>query len=357
MKFSFTNNTNHKFPSDRIHFVITGQNASNQTCHINKNGDLIQCHLSDNNAPGHLTKKGQNYCNYLHNIKDVPEIKVPHIRSGRVYISLDSPIYLKITDNNSIVQPNTANPSDPNVDVYYDWLEFTFDDAGFHGNTTQVDQFGFPMVMKLIAPNGSKKVGITESRSALFDKYASTVPAKFQSLVQKPYRIVSPFKGDFADGGSHAKYFDDYIHDIWQYYKSNKLELKIPQGTFIGKVEDNVFTFTKIDSSNAKYKIHYPKSSEVFSCDGVFSKGDEIQKVIQAQVSAMFNRHIVKNPANKCNPKEFYKNDPANYYAQFWHLHSIDDKAYGFPFDDVCEQSTLIEHPNPQELKVTISWD
>ncbi|MEH2073235.1 MAG: hypothetical protein V7K57_02240, partial [Nostoc sp.] len=67
MKFSFTNNTNHKFPSDRINFVITGQNASNQTCHINKNGDLIQCHLSDNNAPGHLTKKGQNYCNYLHN--------------------------------------------------------------------------------------------------------------------------------------------------------------------------------------------------------------------------------------------------------------------------------------------------
>ncbi|MEH2035688.1 glycoside hydrolase family 64 protein [Nostoc sp.] len=357
MKFSFTNNTNQKFPSDRIHFVITGLNASNQTCHLNKNGHLIPCHASDNNAPDHLTKKGQNYSNYLHTIKEVAEIKVPHIRSGRVYISLGEPIYLKIDDNNSIVQPNTANPSDPNVDVYYDWLEFTFDDAGFHGNTTQVDQFGFPMVMKLIAPNSSKKVGITESRSVLFDKYASNVPAPFKSLVQKPYRIVSPFKGDFADGGSHAKYFDDYIHDIWQYYKSNKLELKMPQGTFIGKVEDNVFTFTKTDSPNAKYTIHYPKSSEVFSCDRNFSEGDEIQKAIQAQVSAMFNRHIVKNPANKCKPSEFYKNAPANFYAQFWHIHSIDDKAYGFPFDDVCEQSTLIEHPNPQELKVTISWD
>lgn len=38
--------------------------------------------------------------------------------------------------------------------------------------------------------------------------------------------------------------------------------------------------------------------------------------------------------------------------GQFCH-----NKAYGFPFDDVCEQSTLIEDPNPDELKVTISWD
>lgn len=357
MKFSFTNNTHQKFHSDQIHFVITGKNASNQTCHLKKNGDLIPCDVSDNNKPGHLTKDGQSYANYLHTIKEVPEIKVPHVSSGRVYISLGSPIYLKIADDNTIVQPDTGNLSDPNRHVYFDWLEFTFDDAGFHGNTTQVDQFGFPMVMKLIAPNGSKQVGITQSRSALFDKFANTVPAEFQSLVQKPYRIISPFHGDFGKDGSHAKYFADYIHDVWQHYKTNKLELKMPQGTFIGKVEDNVFTFTKTDSPHTKYTIHHPTSPAVFSCDGVFKEGDEIQKAIKAQVAAMFNRHIVKNPAHKCNPSEFYKKAPANFYAQFWHHHSIDNKAYGFAFDDVCEQSTLIEHIKPQELEVTINWD
>lgn len=357
MKFSFTNDTKHKFHSNEIHFVITGKNASDQTCHVNKNGHLVPCHVSDNNAPGHLTKNDENYSNYLHTIKEVPEIKVPHLRAGRVYISLGSPIYLKIAENNTIVQPNTANPSDPNRHVYFDWLEFTFDDAGFHGNTTQVDQFGFPMVMKLIAPNSSKQVGITQSRSALFDKFASTVPAPFQSLVQKPYRIISPANGDFGKGRPHEKYFNDYIHNVWHHYKSNKLELKMPQGTFIGKVEDNVFIFTKTDSPNAKYKIHYPESWDVFQCDREFAKGDEIQKAIQAQVAAMFNRHMVKNSAHKCNPSEFYKKAPANFYAQFWHHHSIDHKAYGFAYDDVCEQSTLIEHPNPEELKVSISWD
>ncbi|WP_375500272.1 glycoside hydrolase family 64 protein [uncultured Nostoc sp.] len=357
MKFSFFNNTKQKYHSDQIYFVITGLNASHQTCHLDKNGVLIPCKVSDNDAPGHLTKNGESWCNYLHKTSDVPQIEVPQMDSGRAYISLGSPLYLKVSKDNTLIQPNTANKSDPNIDVYYDWLEFTIDGGGFHGNTTQVDQFGFPMVIELITSDKPKKAGITESRSVLFDKYSSNVPEEFKSLVQKPYRIISPFKGDFNDGGSQAKYFDNYIREMWQYYTSNKLELTMPQGKFIGKVENNVFTFTKTDSPNVKYTIHYPKSSEVFRCDGVFATGDPIQLAIQAQISAMFNRHIVKNPANKCNPSEFYKNAPANYYAQFWHLHSIDNKAYGFPFDDVCEQSSLIEHPNSRELKVTISWD
>jgi len=357
MKFSFVNNTNQQYPSNQVYFTITGQNASGQTCHLDKNGALIPCNVSDNDAPDHLTKNGENWSNYSFTINDVPEIEVPLIISGRAYISLGSQIYLKISNDNNIVQPNTANSSDPNADVYFDWLEFTIDNSGFHGNTTQVDQFGFPIVMELITSDGSKTTGITESRSALFDEYANTVPAEFQSLVQKPYRILAPFKGDFADGANQSTYFDGYIRDMWQHYTSNQLELTIPQGTFIGKVENNILTFTKNDSPDPKYTIDYPKSSEVFRCDGVFATGEAIQKAIQAQISAMFNRHMLENAANNCNPSEFYKNAPANYYAQFWHVHSIDNKAYGFPFDDVCEQSTLIEHPNPQELKVTISWD
>ena len=358
MKFSFINNTKQQYPSERIYFAIIGNNPSGQTCHLDKSGRLIPCSDRDNDAPGHLTKNGQNWCNYSYTVNEVSQIEVPPIISGRAYISLGSPIYLRVVNNGQgIVQPNTANPSDPNVDVYFDWLEFTIDNSGFHGNTTQVDQFGFPMVIELIGSDGAKKVGITESRSALFSEYAKRVPVEFKSLVQAPYRIVSPFKGGFANGGNYATYFDGYIRDMWQHYRSNQLQLTIPQGKFIGKVENNIFTFTKADSPGAKYTIGYPKSWEVFECSGVFTTGDVIQKVIQAQISAMFNRHMLENPANKCQRIEFYKTGPANYYAQFWHLHSIDNKAYGFPFDDVCDRSTLIEHPNPQELKVTISWD
>ncbi len=359
MKFSFTNNTNQKYSSDQIYFVIIGKNTSGQFCHVDRSGNLIPCNDSDNDAPGHLTKNGQNWCNYSSTVNEISEIEVPPIDSGRAYISLGSPMYFKIVNNGTgFVGPNPANPSDPNADVYFDWLEFTIDNSGFHGNTTQVDQFGFPMVIELTASDGfSKKVGITESRSALFTEYTKTVPVEFQSLLQTPYRIVSPFKGGFANGGNYATYFDNYIRDMWQYYTSNQLQLTTQEGRFIGRVENNIFTFTRADSPDAKYTINYPKSWEVFECSGVFATGDAIQKVIQAQISAMFNRHMVDNPTNNCQSTEYYKNTPANYYAQFWHLHSIDNKAYGFPFDDVCEHSTLIEHPNPQELKVIISWD
>jgi hypothetical protein len=359
MKFSFTNNTGGKYSSEQIYFVIIGKNSTGQFCHVDKDGNLVPCNDSDNDAPGHLTKNGQNWCNYLHTLNEVLEIQVPKIDSGRAYISLGSPTYLKIVNNGSgFVGPNPANPSDPNADVYFDWLEFTIDDAGFHGNTTQVDQFGFPMTIELRASDGfSKKLGITESRSGLFSDYMASVPTEFQSLVQQPYRIVAPFKGSFARGQNYEKYFDSYIAEMWQYYGSNELVFTTHEGTFTGKVENNVFTFTKDGDLNTKYTIGYPNSSEVFECSGVFAQGNATEKVIQAQVSAMLNRHILGSAANRCNPGEFYKNPPANYYAQFWHLHSIDNKAYGFPFDDVCEQSTLIEHPNPQELKVTISWD
>ncbi len=246
----------------------------------------------------------------------------------------------------------------PNADVYFDWLEFTIDDAGFHGYTTQVDEFGFPMAIELTASDGfSKKLGITESRSALFSQYRVTVPTEFQFLVQEPYRIVAPFKGGFERGKNYETYFDSYIAEMWQYYASNELVFTTHEGRFTGKVENSIFTFTKDGDLNTKYTIDYPSSAEVFECAGVFAKGNAAEKVIQSQVSAMLNRHILGSPENRCNPEEYYKNAPANYYSQFWHLHSIDNKAYGFPFDDVCEQSTLLEHHNPGELKVSISWD
>lgn len=59
MKFSFFNNTKQKYHSDQIYFVITGLNASHQTCQLDKNGALIPCKVSDNDAPGHLTKNGE----------------------------------------------------------------------------------------------------------------------------------------------------------------------------------------------------------------------------------------------------------------------------------------------------------
>ena len=49
------------------------------------------------------------------------------------------------------------NPADPNIDVYFDWYEFTyqFGVIPFGGNTTQVDMFGFPMTARRSNPRSA----------------------------------------------------------------------------------------------------------------------------------------------------------------------------------------------------------
>jgi hypothetical protein len=52
----------------------------------------------------------------------------------------------------------------------------------------------------------------------------------------------------------------------------------------------------------------------------------------------------------------FYPQAPANYYARFWHDHSLRGKAYGFPYDDVGGYSTYISHTDPEYLLIAIGW-
>ena len=56
------------------------------------------------------------------------------------------------------------------------------------------------------------------------------------------------------------------------------------------------------------------------------------------------------------DPSRFYQQGPANYYAAFWHEHSIDSLAYGFPYDDVAEQSSFVSVQNPQWMVVAVGW-
>jgi hypothetical protein len=52
----------------------------------------------------------------------------------------------------------------------------------------------------------------------------------------------------------------------------------------------------------------------------------------------------------------FYLAAPADYYAQFWHTHGLNGKAYGFPYDDVGGYSSYVSHANPQYALVAIGW-
>jgi hypothetical protein len=62
------------------------------------------------------------------------------------------------------------------------------------------------------------------------------------------------------------------------------------------------------------------------------------------------------NPALFNDSTTFYTAAPADYYAEFWHKHGINGKAYGFPYDDSGGWSSYISHQNPQYMLIAIGW-
>ncbi|MBB6670663.1 glycoside hydrolase family 64 protein [Cohnella nanjingensis] len=301
------NGTNGAYGDAQIYWGVLGINpANNAWSYLDLNGNLIAISTALNDAAGHLTKNGQNYANIYHKVSDASWVNLPKITAGRLFLCVGTPCYIK-TFNDGFAGPDINNPTDPNQNVYFDFVEFTVDAAGYHGNTTRVDAFGFPIQHRLVnrAGNYDRTVGEpeTETRAGLFTAYSNEVPAAFKSLgtLQAPYRIVAPIHGSFAAGGANANYFAGY----------------------------------------SGYN-----TQDILRCDN---------SVTDASVCAAINRHVYTS-SNWNNVATYYQAAPANYYAKFWHDHGIDRLAYGFAYDDVNGQASYLEVGDPKGLIVRVGW-
>lgn len=303
------NGTNGAFADNQIYWGVIGKNpATGQWCYLDLNGNLIPISNALNDAAGHLTKNGVNYANIYHKVSDASWVNLPKIISGRMFLSVGGPCYIK-TYNDGFAGPDINNPTDPNKDIYFDFVEFTVDDAGYHGNTTRVDGFGFPIQHRLVNKSGNydRTVGEFESetRAGLFTKYVNEVPNEFKELgtLQAPYRIVAPIHGSFKAGGANGNYFAGYSS---------------------------------------------------YSTQDILLGTNGLQQ--NPQICAAINRHVYTDSANWNNPSAYYKAAPANYYAKFWHDHSIDGLAYGFCYDDVNTQAAYLEVGDPKGLIIRVGW-
>lgn len=303
------NGTNGAYPDNQLYWAVIGINQANgKWSYLDLSGNLIPISTAMNDAAGHITKDGVNYANIYHTVDQAAWVTLPKLSSGRMFLSAGSPCYIKTYDN-GFAGPNIDNPTDPNRNIYFDFVEFTVNDSGYHGNTTRVDGFGFPIQHRLVNKAGTydQTTGELESetRSGLFSKYQSEVTNEFKSLgtVQAPYRIVAPIHDSFAVGGANANYFAGY---------------------------------------------------STYSTQDILLGTNGLQQ--NPQTCAAINRHVLNDTANWNNPSAYYKAGPANFYAQFWHNHSINKLAYGFCYDDVNGQSAYLETGDPKGLIVRIGW-
>jgi hypothetical protein len=233
--------------------------------------------------------------------------------------------------------------------TWQDFIEYTHNN-NWNGNTTYVDAFVFPMTIELFMADGSsKKLGIDQSRKALFDLFKKQAPPEFQSCVVTDkktgeyLRIASPFQVDMHTGKPYEHYFDKYVDSIWEMYATPKT---LPSG-WTGKVENGVLTLSKpgakIYTLNKK-----PTTQEILLGQQEMGKS--------ADMCSAFNRHVFADPADWSDPSKYYKELPYNFYAKFWHEHTVDGKAYGFCYDDYAGQASYISAPGTK-LVITIYWD
>ena len=203
---------------------------------------------------------------------------------------------------------------------YTDFIEHTISSTVWNGNTTRVDGWALPIMIRLHCKDGYDVILgdqyhiFAMKRDSVFALFKRNVPAEFQSCAINgtPYRIIAPGKGEgsFAAGQPYANYMTAYLTSIGQSAATN----------------------------------------DVFSCSGTPFGSD-------ALLAGAVNRHVAQLPQSSwTNVLLYYQAAPANFYAKFWHENSIDNKCYGFAYDDAEGQAAYDSHAGPQYLIIAIGY-
>lgn len=223
----------------------------------------------------------------------------------------------------------------------WDFIEYATDGGQtWHGNTTQVDAFCIPISIEM----AGRKAGITKTKAEIEMAFRATAPAEFQPCLKGDW-ILSPCRAGFDNQGPNAHYFDNYINEVWAMYAT---ERKTPSGRWIGKVVGAGLQFRPASGQGETlFCPRKPTTQDAFLGTGVLAQNPRF--------CAAINRHVLADPADWNTPDKFYRQAPFNFYAQFMHTISSQNKAYGFCYDDVADQSSFFSATGP-EVVVTLYW-
>jgi hypothetical protein len=323
-------------------------------------------------------------------------IPIPFIQSGRILFSIGKPLYYYVNPGGtSLGAPiKSTNKNDQNYGTVFDFMEFTYGDNNNGGarvfvNTSRVDAYALSVGFELIALQGSngtlQRTGELMSHKNTLQAWQNFYkPADYNQCYRPFFQdIVNP--GAMEDGTGKKVFtttaayqkFQTYIDSIWENYKTKDLVIVLgknnvgstDQNKIIrGRVDNNnVFNFTQTDNGKVKKGTLpvKPTTSDVLggtASTGAFNNssvngqtGHELDNSLRVTFVAALNRHsIITNAAVDQiqyveDVSKFYKTEPYNYYAAFWHTPGVSYKnlQYGFSYDDVAEQSSTIVGDNP----------
>ena len=81
-------------------------------------------------------------------------ITVPRLAGARLWFSIGTPLTFLLNPGPGLVEPSVTNPSDPNIDLQWDFCEFTYNDAELFANISYVDFACIPIALALTDSSG-----------------------------------------------------------------------------------------------------------------------------------------------------------------------------------------------------------
>lgn len=321
--------------------------------------------------------------------------------SGRIYLSVGVPRLPFTVTGSGFAQPTSYG--DSGQYCLFDWIEFSFDSLqNINANTTQVDGFGLSLTLagtpQTAHPGEVTEVGLKQGFSrndmvevlaALFREGQVNAPEGTQEpgphgktaypdvIHFNTGDVLRQLSPDAISAHPALKvgvdgYFDDEIHTWYTKWTHTPLVTEdVATGFYSAMANGDVLQFkkgnlpTKADW-DAVPDIAFSFSSkitsdEIWQCDGVLASGDTAAKNAGKIIAAAFNRGIVADSlsdltsSGSCNAAAFYPTGGVwNKWAALTHQYGRHHLAYGFPYDDVCNQNPTVAMSIPTEVTITL---
>jgi hypothetical protein len=298
-------------------------------------------------------------------------VTIPQLAGARLWISIGSPLTFLLNPGPALVEPSVTNPSDPNIDLQWDFCEFTYNSAELFANISFVDFVCIPIGLGLTDTSGNQQsvaglpAGGLDSVCSQLSAQASADGNAWNDLIVtsggQNLRALSPTNGMVLNSSLLSGYYDGYAGQVWQMYTSATLSVdtQASWGTVTGQVSGGQLSFPGVGS------FGQPATADIFDCDsGPFNPAgmsDEMLAIVP-RLAAAFNRStllIDSDQPDGENPADYYTNAVTNHYARIVHATTLDGLGYAFPYDDVTpdggvNQAGPVSSGSPAQWTVTV---
>jgi len=297
-------------------------------------------------------------------------ITIPQIAGGRLWFSIGSPITFLLNPGPALVEPSVSNASDPNINLMWDFCEFTFNSSQIYVNISYVDFVSIPVSLALTNASGAVQTVSGMPSSGLNTVCSNLIAqnsadgAGWNKLVVPSssggnLRALSPNNGIVMNSSLFSGYYQPYVNEVWSKYASQSLtvDTQASWGSVSGTVSGGVLNFPGVGT------FAQPSAADIFSCStGPFANASGEMGALIARISAAFNRTTLLTDTDQPDsekPANYYTNSITNHYARIVHAANLDGRGYAFPYDDVApaggvDQSGYVADPNPTLLTVAV---